>query len=168
MNYSGSSIEERLRLFAKIAFGSAAALANALGTRPQALQNYFTGRSLPGADTLIKLSQQGCNTEWLLTGNGSMYADNDAGRLLRSKSEEESEPFVERRRVEPEAGFGVYPGLRELLDDPDERALYQITDEEEALLKSVRFQHQTFQPTKQFFVDVLRDLRRRKARNGTG
>jgi len=58
-----------LRKFAKDNFKSIAELGRRLGIRPQNLQIYFEGRSYPGGQVLGKLSELGCDIDWLLTGD---------------------------------------------------------------------------------------------------
>ncbi len=58
-----------LRKFAKDNFKSIAELGRQLGMRPQNLQIYFEGRSYPGGQVLGRLSELGCDIDWLLTGD---------------------------------------------------------------------------------------------------
>ena len=51
----------------------------------------------------------------------------------------------------------LYPGLAELLNDPREVMKYRITEEEKAVLKTIRLQWRN--PSKQFFIDALLDYR---------
>lgn len=39
----------------------------------------------PQKEILTKLFNLGCNLNWLLTGEGSIYAENEAGRALQEK-----------------------------------------------------------------------------------
>ena len=52
----------------------------------------------------------------------------------------------------------LYPGLRELLEDPSEVMLYSITEEEKRILKTIRLQWKN--PSKKFFLQALLDYRR--------
>jgi hypothetical protein len=51
----------------------------------------------------------------------------------------------------------IYPGLKELLNDPDAITLYKITEEEQRILRSIRLQWNN--PSKQFFLQALLDYR---------
>ena len=57
-----------LRKFANDNFKSLAELGRRLGMRPQNLQIYFEGRSYPGGQVLGRLSELGCDIDWLITG----------------------------------------------------------------------------------------------------
>ncbi len=52
----------------------------------------------------------------------------------------------------------LYPGLRELLEDPTAVMLYNITEDEKRILKSIRLQWKN--PSKDFFLQALLDYRR--------
>jgi len=60
---------------------------------------------------------------------------------------------------EPLEQHALHPGLAELLGDEKTRALMQITDEEEAVLRSIRTRRNA-PLDKEFFVDVLLAYRR--------
>ncbi|MFC2085430.1 S24 family peptidase, partial [Bacteroidota bacterium] len=77
--------------FAEINFKSKAELARKLGMRPQAFQSYLDGRSYPGGQILAKLSDLGCDINWLLTGE----ATNDTKYV----PVEEAEKIKERFRI---------------------------------------------------------------------
>mgnify|MGYP000028081636 CR=1 FL=1 len=76
----------RLRSFAKARCGTLVAFASLLGVAPQQLQPYVSNKRFPQDDILEKMAAMGCNIHWLLTGEGAMYADNEAGRELYKKS----------------------------------------------------------------------------------
>ncbi len=57
-----------LRKFANDNFKSLAELGRRLEMRPQNLQIYFEGRSYPGGQVLGRLSELGCDIDWLMTG----------------------------------------------------------------------------------------------------
>jgi hypothetical protein len=62
-------------------------LARAIGKRPDTLNSYFKQDSIPGGEFLTELWKVGISSDWILTGEGSMYADNEAGRALRKKKQ---------------------------------------------------------------------------------
>lgn len=53
------------------------------------LQRYLAGTS-PSSETLEKLARVGCNVHWLVTGEGTMYANNAAGKALQEKNNPET------------------------------------------------------------------------------
>jgi hypothetical protein len=64
-----TAVAARLREFGIRKFGTIRRFANALDLRQSNLSsNYLSGRSLPGAEILIKLDELGCDIVWLLTG----------------------------------------------------------------------------------------------------
>ncbi len=65
-------IGERIRIFAKRKYDTLKALADAMGIKPQQLQQYVSGRREPGTKILRKLLQLGCDINWLLGGAESL------------------------------------------------------------------------------------------------
>jgi len=60
------------------------AVAKMLGISPQALQSgYLSGRSLPGAPLLVRLSELGCDIVWLLTGKLDHWKYRTVGYEIR-------------------------------------------------------------------------------------
>lgn len=93
----------RLRSFGTTAFGSVKSFAESLGMQPSNLQKYLSGKREPGAIVLARIAELGCNIHWLISGEGEMFANNDAGRTLRLAIEDRL-----GRVFEPEALPG-YP-----------------------------------------------------------
>ena len=60
-------------------------------TSPQNIHNYERGRN-PSADFLASLASQGININWVLTGEGSIYFQNNAKGVARLASELETLP----------------------------------------------------------------------------
>ncbi|MDK9698893.1 MAG: helix-turn-helix domain-containing protein [bacterium] len=140
-----AKIGERIRKLRERAGLSQQELSDLSGISRVHLSGLERGVSSPTVDKLLQIARAlKMQASDLLEGNASL----DASQRL------------------PDAGFGIYPALQELLESANDLVLYQITPDEIELLKSVRFQQQTFQPSKQFFLDVLLDLRRRRGRNG--
>lgn len=79
------TLGERARRFGDIAFGSVEEFAKALKIAPSNLQKYLSGERNPGLGMLQRLYELGCNVNSLIGGDGSIFADNDAGRSLRAK-----------------------------------------------------------------------------------
>ena len=67
------------------------------------------------------------------------------------------------RTYEPLEQHALHPGLEELLGDERTRTLMQITEEEEAMLRSIRTR-QSAPLDKEFFIDVLLAYRRSHSR----
>ncbi|MCB0746116.1 MAG: helix-turn-helix transcriptional regulator [Ignavibacteriae bacterium] len=61
------TVSKKLKIFAKKKYKSVAELARRMEMKPQALQNYVDGTSLPGSNILIKLKTLGCDIDWLLS-----------------------------------------------------------------------------------------------------
>jgi len=69
MNLDKQEIAVRLRAFGESKFGRIKDFARALDMEPSSLQSaYLNGRSVPGPELLVKLSEMGCDIIWLLTG----------------------------------------------------------------------------------------------------
>jgi transcriptional regulator with XRE-family HTH domain len=86
------------------AFGGAtmAGVAKRLGLPHATVRNYYQGR-LPAPEVLIRIAQEtGISLNWLLIGEGEMYAGDakgiDIGKLLEAKIEE----VIARRMSQPE------------------------------------------------------------------
>ena len=62
--------------------GNRSEFARAMGKKPDAITSYFQKDSKPGSDFLTEIFKLGFSSDWLLTGEGEMYADNEAGRAF--------------------------------------------------------------------------------------
>lgn len=62
-------IAARLREFAYSKTDRLKEFAASLEMSPQTLNSYLSGKISPGAELLIKLSEMGCDIDWLLTGS---------------------------------------------------------------------------------------------------
>ncbi len=65
-----SLIASRLREFAYSRTDKLSDFARMLDMLPQTLNSYLSGRITPGSELLVKLSEMGCDIDWLLTGKG--------------------------------------------------------------------------------------------------
>jgi len=65
-------IGERIRIFAKRKYGTLRALADAMGIKPQQLQQYISGKREPGTKILRRLLKLGCDINWILGGAESL------------------------------------------------------------------------------------------------
>ncbi len=61
------TIGEKIRIFAEKKGFSLTLLAELLGMKPQSLQVYISGKSLPGSEILQKFRDLGCDINWLLS-----------------------------------------------------------------------------------------------------
>jgi len=80
-----NSVLERIDIVARSFFGTRSNLARAIGKTPQNINGYFQKDSVPGGEFLAILREQGISADWLLSGEGSMFADNEAGRKLAAR-----------------------------------------------------------------------------------
>lgn len=67
----------RLNEFCKTVSPTQVDFAAKLGMKPQTLQKYLKGHRLPLPDILNKISNLGCNINWLLNGEGDMLKKAD-------------------------------------------------------------------------------------------
>jgi hypothetical protein len=80
----------RLREFIRVCFkDSIPEFAKTVGIKYQQAERYCTDnpdrQTMPGGEVLMKFAQVGLNVHWLLTGEGAMFAANEAGtRLYRT------------------------------------------------------------------------------------
>jgi DNA-binding CsgD family transcriptional regulator len=81
---SEKTLGERARRFGDVSFGSVEEFARALKIAPSNLQKYLNGERNPGLAMLQRLHELGCNINSLISGEGSIFADNAAGRMLRA------------------------------------------------------------------------------------
>lgn len=72
-------VGERLAQFIKKSYKIQKEFAEFTKISAQQVNNYVTGRSKPSIDVLEKFVRAGLNSNWLLTGEGIMFADNIAG-----------------------------------------------------------------------------------------
>lgn len=94
------TINGRLKEFRRIVFPSNSAMARALGMSPSNLQKYLSGEMNPGNTVLDKLYRLGLNINWLLTGEGSMFADTYRGFQLTKQYGMENEASLEYWKTE--------------------------------------------------------------------
>ncbi len=79
-----NSIGERIREFALDKYSKINDFADALGMGASNVQSYMRGARKPGSLVLQKIQRLGCNLDWLLTGEGEMYAEKEC--LLKKDS----------------------------------------------------------------------------------
>jgi hypothetical protein len=74
----------RLRMFALTAFGELNKFSTAIGTSPAVLSQWLGDIKMPSCQYLERIYRSGCNINWLLSGEGIMLADNEAGKMLKN------------------------------------------------------------------------------------
>ena len=68
-------IKDRILQFVNAVSPTKVDFANRIGIVPQQLQKYIKGFNKPTQEILVKMSELGCNINWLLTGKGEMIAE---------------------------------------------------------------------------------------------
>ena len=79
------SIGKRLKTIIDLSFESQNLFSNLTGVDKTTLSRYIHDKLTPRSDCLIKFIETGISIDWLLTGFGSMFADNIAGNKLREQ-----------------------------------------------------------------------------------
>lgn len=77
------SLGNRLKLFININFSSNEEFAEKIKCSPTIVSNWITNKKLPGSKFLLQIYKLGLSIDWLLSGDGAMLANNDAGKLLK-------------------------------------------------------------------------------------
>lgn len=81
-----TTMAERFKQFCDVAFKTQYDASQVLGVSIATINRYRNGERRMDAETLSGLYAYGCNINWLLTGQESMYADNEAGNRLSYKN----------------------------------------------------------------------------------
>ena len=84
-----NQIGARLRTWIELIYETQFEACRSLDIQPSTLYRYMAGTNSPSADFLMKLAETGLSISWMLTGEGSMYADSLVGQSLRSKHDQE-------------------------------------------------------------------------------
>lgn len=93
------TLGKRLRIFALSSFDELNHFAKAIGTSPAVISQWFKDVKSPSVLYLEKIYKIGCNINWLLSGEGEMFAPNFAGAEVKrkydtnSKKDGSSEPI---------------------------------------------------------------------------
>lgn len=144
-------IGERLREFSLTKFDKLTDFAASLDLNLQQLSAYVRGLNMPGKEILTKLSDEGCNINWLLTGEGSMLRGSEPGtRAGKTQTSLKSQTLKKMTAAEtakagaPES-FAMHPDRAELIrrfhvlndhtvmvvTQAGERVLYTTVEKEE-------------------------------------
>lgn len=87
----------RLKSWIEEAFGSQKEFAEKNSINKVTLNGYATGKRFPDEAFLTKLSQIGCNVQWLFSGGGQMFANNEAGLNLHDKFSDEKSNRIAKK-----------------------------------------------------------------------
>ena len=127
------------------------------------------GRENPRADTVLKLAEVlGVNPADLWRRESRNYPDPHPPDPEDREELEKSLAMVRESgdlRYEPLNEYLLHPGLEELLGDERTRLMLSITEEEEAMLRSIRTRRDA-PLNREFFLDVLISYRRHHLRSG--
>lgn len=115
------SIGERLEIFRKSNFSTKKKLAEALDISYEHLYQYLSDKKKPGSEILSKLSELGCNIDWLLTGQsnkttGAPMGTNQVNEPKENYSFEISELRKEIQKLHEEVAE-VRSRNREILEE---------------------------------------------------
>jgi len=76
------ALGERLYSFISATYNSQKKFAEILGVDEASVSRWIKNKSKPSREMVEKLYEMGCSSDWLLYGEGDMYAGNDAGMYL--------------------------------------------------------------------------------------
>jgi hypothetical protein len=130
-----NTIGSRMKYFVDIAFeGKTRRFSEAMGTKN--MYQYLNETIAPGAGILLRLWELGCDSTWLLTGTGEMYANNEQGQHLRvqEKNEEDYAGSKEAVQFDPkrDSNVGAVLDARDVLEMP----VHRITNDDIQFLES--------------------------------
>ncbi len=77
-----NTIGKRLKKFAALVYDNAIGFARAINVNQASVSEWFNDKKLPSAEHLRKILNAGCSLNWLFSGQGKMFADNDEGRKI--------------------------------------------------------------------------------------
>lgn len=84
-------VGDRMRAFALSKHLSIKEFADFIGMDAGNVQKYLNGKRKPGTPLLQRLQKNGCNLDWLLTGEGEMYTKKEGNQEKEIDPEEERE-----------------------------------------------------------------------------
>ena len=94
------SIGERLKQFIVKCYQNQINFSEIIGLNQATISRYIKNTHQPDSENLIKMQEIGISIDWLLTGIGSMYADNPLGRQFRAENVDldcdPEEPYKDR------------------------------------------------------------------------
>jgi len=133
-------VGNRLRHFIKQKFSSYELVAAKLGMKSPSLQTYLRGESLPGAEILSKLSDLGCDIEWLLLRkeNPGEVSGNENETIIRkdkiiiSQAEELMSMKVKLEELKQKI-LELEEEQRELMREMGKKRVVEITEKKKVL-----------------------------------
>ena len=81
------TVGERIKKFAKMCYGNQGQFCKEANINYSMFSFYATNQRNPGLSILQKFKEAGMSIDWLLTGEGSMFAENTKGKILKAKFE---------------------------------------------------------------------------------
>jgi hypothetical protein len=115
----------RLRMFALMAFDELNKFSTAIGTSPAVVSQWLGDIKMPSCLYLERIYRTGCNLNWLVSGDGEMLADNEAGNALKEKNEKSENHLIEKEVY----SIPMITDLRILLRDDIEEIINKCLDE---------------------------------------
>lgn len=106
---------EKLRQFGQIKFGTAKALAEALGMEPGSFHKYLQGTRKPGTEILQKLLSFGCDVNWLLSDDDNRsYEEHEKEKIIKevAKTYDESGTTIKLKQYTDESELYYFSLLR--------------------------------------------------------
>lgn len=95
------SINNRICLIIEHFGGSITKFSERSGINYRSVQNYMRGEREPNSDAYLKFAQIGVNINWLLTGDGEMFVENNSQLVVRGPREA---ALLDNYRAAPEDG----------------------------------------------------------------
>lgn len=135
-------IGSRLEEFCIKNFSTQKEFADAIGIAPSNLRSiYFPGKSLPGAEILVKLAYLGCDVQWLLTGKGKVpevKVEKTPYKAIKKAAEWKA--FIERKKEET-LDTGTQTQSLDIIKPvqiPNFENIFILTDEETEIVEKLR------------------------------
>jgi transcriptional regulator with XRE-family HTH domain len=97
-------IGDRLRAFVLSKHLSIKDFADFIGMDAGNVQKYLNGKRKPGTPLLQRLKSDGCNLDWLLTGEGEMYVVKEGAKRAREDAEPGAKAVSTQTEAETNAG----------------------------------------------------------------
>lgn len=78
-------IPDRIKYFAKSCYGNFKVFCKELDISQSHLSHYLQGRRMPSLEMLQKFKEAGMSIDWLIDGEGDMFAQNEKGAMLKNE-----------------------------------------------------------------------------------
>jgi transcriptional regulator with XRE-family HTH domain len=141
-------MNDRIHLILKTKNISASKFADEIGVQRSAISHILSGRNNPSLDFIQKILMRfpDINSDWILTGKGSMYTQPDLFSF----------PEVEKQIVKPEKVKISYPE-QDMPDEIEAKTLEQedVTVEKQPKLKTVKQQIKQTESEEKKTTDII-------------